>query len=187
MAKILKGADVVEALNSKMISQVKELRNKGIIPTIATVRVGEVSDQISYEKAVIKRAETVGVANLQVVLPLDVDEETVINEINTLNNDSNVHGVLIFRPLPKHLNDERIRLALNPEKDIDGITDGSLAGVFSDSDTGFAPCTAKACIEILDFYNINCTGKRAVVIGRSLVVGKPVAIMLMGKNATVTV
>ena len=107
--------------------------------------------------------------------------------IDRVNNDDRIHGVLIFRPLPKHLDDEAVRRALKPEKDIDGITDGSLVGVFAGTKQGFPPCTPQACMEILDHYGIDPKGKRAVVIGRSLVVGKPAAMMLLGKHATVTV
>ena len=104
-----------------------------------------------------------------------------------MNKDDNIHGVLLFRPLPKHLNEEKIINALDIEKDVDGITDGSMAGVFAGKKQGFPPCTPSGCMEILDHYGIDCTGKKAVVIGRSLVVGKPAAMMLIKKNATVTV
>ena len=187
MAELLKGADVVSALNNKMTAEIELLKSKGVAPTLAILRVGERPDDISYEKSATKRCETVGVVVRRIVLPNDITQDDVIKSIAKLNNDESVHGVLIFRPLPKHISDEDVRATLDPEKDIDGITDGSLAGVFTGSGKGFAPCTAQACIEILDYYNIDCTGKRAVVIGRSLVVGKPLAIMLMGKNATVTV
>ena len=187
MAKLLKGTDVVSAINDRIIAEVKRLKGIGINPTLATLRIGEKSDDVSYEKTASKRSETVGVAVRNIVLPEDVTQEIVMQNIEALNNDETIHGVLIFRPVPKHLCGESIRTALKPEKDIDGITDGSLAGVFAGSSTGFAPCTAQACMEILDYYKVDCKGKRAVVIGRSLVVGKPVAIMLMGKHATVTV
>ena len=187
MAEILKGKDVVDALNIKMTTEVEELKSKGVTPTLAIVRVGQRSDDISYEKGATKRCEGVGVEVKSIVFPEDVDQDTLLSCIGELNKDKSVHGVLLFRPLPKHLNEEAVRNALAPEKDIDGITDGSLAGVFTGGGQGFAPCTAQACIEILDYFNIECKGKRAVVIGRSLVVGKPVAIMLMGKHATVTV
>jgi len=187
MATILKGADVVEALNSKMQSKIEALKNEGVSATLAIVRVGERADDISYEKTATKRCETVGVKVRNIILPADVTQGVLMQNIIELNNDNDVHGVLLFRPLPSHLSDEVVRSILKPEKDIDGITDGSLAGVFTGSRSGFAPCTAQACMEILDFYNIDCTGKRVVVIGRSLVVGKPVAMMLMAKNATVTV
>ena len=187
MAELLKGKDVVAAMNEKLTAEVETLKSKGISPTLAILRVGERPDDISYEKGATKRCATVGVEVKNVVLPLEVTQKDLMKSIDDLNNDKNVHGVLIFRPLPKHLDEEAVRKALKPEKDVDGITDGSLAGVFSGSGEGFAPCTAQACMEILDFYKIDCKGKRATVIGRSLVVGKPAAVMLMGKNATVTV
>jgi methylenetetrahydrofolate dehydrogenase (NADP+)/methenyltetrahydrofolate cyclohydrolase len=187
MAILLKGADVVAALNAKMIIDIEALKSKGVSPTLAILRVGERPDDISYEKNATKRCETVGVTVKSVVLPVDVTQDVLMKSIRTLNNDDSVHGVLIFRPLPEHIDGNAVCAALKPEKDVDGITEGSLAGVFTGNGKGFAPCTAQACMEILDYYRIDCKGKRAVVIGRSLVVGKPVAIMLMGKHATVTV
>ena len=187
MAQILKGADVVAALNEKMKAEIAALAEKNVFPTLAILRVGERPDDISYEKGAMKRCETVGVAVKNVILPADVDQDSLMAEVEKLNTDDKVHGVLIFRPLPKHLDQEAVCAALAPEKDIDGITEGSLAGVFTDSGKGFAPCTAQACMEILDHFEIDCKGKKAVVIGRSLVVGKPAAMMLMKKNATVTV
>ena len=187
MADLLKGADVVNALNSKLTAEVEALKSKGVSPTLAMLRVGEKSDDISYEKTATKRCETVGVAVKSIVLPDDVEQGTLIQSIEALNKDNNVHGILLFRPLPKHLSDDEIRAAIAPEKDIDGITDGSLAGVFTGSGAGYAPCTAQACMEILDYYNIDVKGKRTVIIGRSLVVGKPVAMMLMGRHATITI
>ena len=187
MAELLKGADVVAALGEKMATDIEELKGRGIIPTLAILRVGGRPDDISYEKGATKRCETVGVAVKSIVHPENVTQEALIESVAILNEDDSVHGVLIFRPLPKHLDEEAVCAALKPSKDVDGITEGSLAGVFTGSGKGFAPCTAQACMEILDHYNIDCKGKRAVVIGRSLVVGKPAAIMLMGKNATVTV
>ena len=187
MAQILKGADVVAALNEKMKAEIAALAEKNVFPTLAILRVGERPDDISYEKGAMKRCETVGVAVKNIILPADVDQNSLMAEVEKLNTDDKVHGVLIFRPLPKHLDQEAVCAALAPEKDIDGITEGSLAGVFTDSGKGFAPCTAQACMEILDHYEVDCKGKKAVVIGRSLVVGKPAAMMLMKKNATVTV
>ena len=187
MAELLKGASVVEALGEKMAKDIEALKGKGVTPTLAILRVGERDDDISYEKTAVNRCAKIGVETKSVVLPVDVTQETLMQNVEALNNDAGVHGVLIFRPLPKHLDEAAVCAALKPEKDIDGITEGSLAGVFAGTGKGYPPCTAQACIEILDFFNIDCKGKRAVVIGRSLVVGKPVAIMLMGKHATVTV
>ena len=187
MAELLKGADVVKALGDRMISDIEILKANGVSPTLGILRVGERPDDISYEKGAIKRCGTVGVEVRSIVLPADVTQGELLKQVDTLNNDDSIHGILLFRPLPKHLDEAAVCAALKPEKDVDGITDGSLAGVFTGSGKGFAPCTAQACMEILDFYDIDCKGKRAVVIGRSLVVGKPAAIMLMGKHATVTV
>jgi len=187
MAKILKGAEVADAINSRVIEQIQELRGDGVVPELSIVRVSDVPDQIAYAKSIIKRCGVVGVSVSEIVLAENVSEEAIISRVNELNDDNNVHGVLILRPLPKHISDADVRAALLPSKDIDGITDISLTGVFTGTSAGFAPCTATACVEILDYYGIDCTGKRAVVIGRSLVVGKPVAIMLMDRNATVTV
>jgi len=187
MADILKGADVVSALNKKMTVTVNTLKERGIIPTLATIRVGDKADDISYEKTASKRCETVGVCVKNIVLPNDVSQRIIMQNVVALNNDDSVHGILLFQPLPKQLSVDAIRAVIKPEKDIDGITDGSLAGVFTGSGIGFAPCTARACMEILDYYNIDCKGKRTVIVGRSLVVGKPVAMMLMSKHATITV
>jgi len=187
MAELLKGAAVVEALNAKMTAGVAALKEKGVTPTLAILRVGERADDISYEKTATKRCETIGVDVQSIVFPEDIDQGSLMAALDKLNKDDAVHGILIFRPLPAHLDGEAVRAALHPAKDIDGITDGSLAGVFTGSGEGFAPCTAQACIEILDFYGVDCTGKNATIVGRSLVVGKPVAMMLMAKHATVTI
>jgi len=186
MAEILKGAPVTAALNEKMQAEIAQLKTKGVSPTLAILRIGERGDDISYERGAMKRCETVGVEVKNVLLPADVTQDKLMSTVDELNRDAGVHGVLIFRPMPKHLDEEAVRRALSPAKDIDCITDGSLAGVFTGTNQGFPPCTAQACMEILDYYNIDLKGKRAVVIGRSLVIGKPVGIMLMGKNATVT-
>jgi len=186
MAEILKGAPVTKALNEKMSAKVEELKEKGVEPTLAIFRVGERADDMSYEKGAMKRCEQVGVKVKNVVLPADVDSDTFFATLTVLNEDKAVHGILMFRPLPKHIDGEKARQMMNPAKDIDGCTDGSLAGVFTNTKVGFAPCTAQAAIEILDYYGVDCKGKRAAVIGRSLVVGRPVSMMLMHKNATVT-
>jgi len=187
MAEILKGNVVAEAINNRSKEAVAQLAEKGIVPMLAILRVGERADDISYEKGATKRCESVGVKVKNVVLPEYVDQETLMEELDKLNKDNDVHGILVFRPLPKHLDEEAVRQALAPEKDVDGITDGSLAGVFANTNVGFCPCTAQAAIEILDSYGVECSGKKAVVIGRSLVVGRPAAMLLMHKNATVTI
>ena len=187
MAQTLLGKEVNASLNERIKGDVEVLKSKGVQPTLGIIRVGERGDDISYERGAMKRCETLGVAVKQYLLPADVDQVTLLDTIRQVNEDDGVHGVLMFRPLPKHLNEEEACQALDPEKDVDGITDGSMVGVFTGQKKGFAPCTPAACMEILDHYGIDCTGKKAVVIGRSLVVGKPAAMMLVKKNATVTI
>lgn len=187
MAKLLKGKDVVESLNSKLTEQVSKLKADGITPTLAILRVGEREDDLSYERGAKKRCEQVGVSVKVVALPMDVTEEEYLGELDKLNKDLTVNGILMFRPLPKHIDEMKARNMLAAEKDVDGCTDLSLAGVFTNTELGFAPCTAEAAMEILKFYNIPLQGKKAVVIGRSLVIGRPVAMLLMHANATVTI
>ena len=187
MAEILKGAPVAAAMNEKMAARAALLRERGIMPTLAILRVGERSDDLSYERGAMKRCAQVGVEVRNVVLPADVDSNTFFARLKALNHDPTVHGILMLRPLPGHIDGEAARKMLAPEKDVDGCTDGSLAGVFTDTPLGYPPCTAQAAMEILDYYGIDCCGKRAIVIGRSLVVGRPAAMMLMHRNATVTV
>ena len=187
MAKILTGKEVAEALNARKAADVERLKLRGIIPTLCIFRVGNRTDDISYERGAMKRAEKVGVAVKQVILPEDVSEDLFEEELKKVNEDPRIHGILLFRPLPAHLDGEKARRMLNPAKDIDGSTDISQAGVFTGSESGFPPCTAEAVMEMLQFYGIDPAGKRAVVIGRSLVIGRPAAMMLMQKNATVTV
>ena len=187
MAQLLKGAEVVSALNETIQADVTELLSRGVTPTLAILRVGDKPDDLAYERGAMKRAETVGVAVRQIALPQTVPQEELLAEIEKINSDESIHGCLMLRPLPKHIDDLRAREALLPEKDIDGITEGSLAGVFTGTKRGFPPCTAQACMEILRHYQIDLAGKNAIVIGRSLVIGKPVAMMLLGQNATVTI
>ena len=185
MAKILKGKEVADALTSQMKQDVENLKAAGVTPTLCIFRVGERPDDLSYERGAAKRASLVGIEVRNVILPADVSQEEFDQEFKNVNEDESIHGILLFRPLPKHLDNEKARQMLNPAKDIDGCTDLSLAGVFTNTKTGFPPCTAQAAMEILHYYGIPIKGKKAAVIGRSLVVGRPVAMMLMHENATV--
>jgi len=187
MAELLKGKEVAAAVNARSQAKVETLKEQGIQPLVAILRVGEKSEDISYEKGVIKRCGELGIEVRQVILPADVEKETFYQALHELNNDDKVHGILLFRPLPKHLDNELARQSIDPEKDIDGCTDGSLAGVFTNTETGFAPCTAQAVIEILDYYGIETKGKNVTVLGRSLVIGKPASMLLLNRNATVTI
>ena len=189
MAKRLLGKEVNEALVAALQARTAALKEKGIQPTLGIIRLGENPSDLSYEKGATKRAEEVGVAVKNYILPEDASKEDVLKVIDEVNADASVHGVLMFRPLPKHLKNDQDEICnrLAPCKDVDSMTHMSNAGVFEGQDLGYAPCTPAACMEILDHYGIDCKGKNAVVIGRSLVVGKPAAMMLMAKNATVTI
>ncbi len=187
MAELLKGKPVADRITSEIAESVAKLKTLGVIPTLAIVRLGEDPGDISYEKGAMKRAAEVGVEVRNIVLERDAKQETLVKELEKLNEDSSVHGVLLFRPLPKHMDEKTVCEVLDPAKDVDGITSGSLAGIFMDSDVGFPPCTAAACIELLDHYGYDLSGKKVTVMGRSLVVGKPVAMMAMRNNATVTI
>ena len=189
MAKRLLGKEVNEALVASLQTRTAALKEKGINPCLGLIRLGENPSDLSYEKGATKRAEEVGVAVKNYILPENATKEEVLAVIDEVNADASVHGVLMFRPLPKHLKADQDEICnrLAPAKDVDSMTHMSNAGVFEGQDLGYAPCTPAACMEILDYYGIDCKGKNAVVIGRSLVVGKPAAMMLMAKNATVTV
>lgn len=187
MAELLKGKAVADSLTEKNIEAAEILKEKGIVPTLGIMRVGENPSDLSYERGALKRAENTGVAVKQFIYDVNITQEELIDEIKKINEDDTIHGVLIFRPLPKHIDDKAVCDALAPSKDMDGITAGSMAGVFMDSGEGYPPCTAAACMEIMDYYGVELQGKKVTVMGRSLVIGKPVAMMTMKKNATVTV
>ena len=189
MAKQLLGKEVTAAMNERLSARAAALREKGVSAKLAIVRCGENPSDLAYEKGAVARAEAIGVEVQKFVLPETVTKEALIDQIEAINRDNSIHGCLLFRPLPKHLKADQDEICnhLAAKKDVDCMTDLSNAGVFMGKQLGFAPCTPQACMEILDYYGIDCKGKNAVVIGRSLVVGKPAAMMLLGKNATVTV
>ena len=184
---LLKGKPVADAITEKLRLEVEKLSKKGIVPTLAILRVGKREDDLSYERGAMKRCAQVGIEVKQVVLDGDIDNEQFLKKLEELNQDDRVDGILMFRPLPKQLDEEAATRLLAVEKDIDGNTQGSLAGIYANTGDGFAPCTAEAVMAILNYYGIEMAGKKAVVIGRSLVIGRPVAMLLMHKQATVTI
>ena len=186
MAEHWKGAPVAQALTERLIVKANQLKVQGIVPTLAIVRVGERPEDLSYERGALKRCEKVGIRVRQFTLPEESSHGDLLAVIEQINADREIHGCLLFRPLPPQIDEAAICAALDPAKDVDGITAGSLAAVFTGSGAGYPPCTAQACMEILEHYGCDLTGKRAVVVGRSLVVGKPLSMLLLGKNATVT-
>lgn len=186
MSKILRGAPAAAALDEETTSRASMLQVKGIVPTLAILRVGERADDVSYERAAIKRAAKVGVETKNIVLSKNISQDTLFEEIEKLNADKSVHGVLMFRPLPNTIDEYAACAALTPEKDVDGISFKSMAQLYSGIGAGYAPCTAQSVMELLKYYAVELSGKRAVVVGRSLVIGRPVAMLLMEANATVT-
>ena len=185
MAEIWKSKPVVDAMVARMQGETAAFMERGIIPTLCIVRVGERPDDLAYERGAVKRCESVGIRVEKVVLPADIMQADFDEAFAAVNRDPSIHGILLFRPLPKQLDNERARQMLNPAKDVDGCTDASLAGVFTNSKVGFPPCTAQAAMELLHHYGVDPKGKKAAVIGRSLVIGRPVAMLLMHENATV--
>ena len=166
MAKQLLGKEVTDALNAKLTERAAALKQQGVTPTLGILRIGEDPSDLSYERGATKRAELIGIDVQKFVLPADATKEDVLFAIDQLNANDAIHGVLMFRPLPKHLkaDTDEICNRLDPKKDVDCMTDLSNAGVFEGrADLGFAPCTPAACMEILDYYGIDCKGKNATV------------------------
>ena len=187
MAELWKGAPAAAALTEQLIPRAQALRERGIVPTLAIIRVGERPEDLSYERGAMKRCEKVGIAVRQFLLTAVSSQADLMDVIEEVNRDQSIHGCLLFRPLPRHMDEQAACAALDPAKDVDGITPGSLAAVFSGSGAGYPPCTAQACLELLDHYGYELKGKRAVVVGRSLVIGKPASMLLLGRHATVTI
>jgi methylenetetrahydrofolate dehydrogenase (NADP+)/methenyltetrahydrofolate cyclohydrolase len=187
MAEILYGAPVAKAINERTAKIVEKLAGKDTVPTLAIIRVGEREDDLAYEKAAIKRCEALGMRVMPVAMPADIDEATFFGCLQEVNANPEIHGILLFRPLPEQLDEEKARNLISPAKDLDGGSDLALASLLTGKGEGFAPATAQAVIEILDYYQIPIKGVRTAVLGRSLVIGKPVSLLLLNRHATVTI
>ena len=186
MAELLKGKPVVDAMAQDIRARVEALAASGVTPTLAIVRVGERPDDLSYERTAMKRASGLGISVKQYVLDAEASQADLEAALRDVNADDQVHGCLMFRPLPRSIDEKAMCDTLAAAKDVDGISTASLASVFTDGSDGFPPATAEACVKMLDHYQVPIEGKHVVVIGRSLVIGKPVAMMLLRRNATVT-
>ena len=186
MAEIMRGAPVADAITEELVLRREALVKKGVEPCLAILRVGERADDLAYERGAKKRCEKVGIRVVSVVLDPACTQEELATAIQRINADETIHGCLMFLPLPKHLDEQAACELLDPRKDVDGMTAASLRTVFTGRGKGFAPCTAQSCLELLDRCGVELAGKNVVVIGRSLVVGKPVSMMLQTRNATVT-
>lgn len=187
MAERLAGKAVADAMKEELSQKVASIKTKGITPKLGIIRVGARPDDLFYEGGAKKTCDSIGMAYEVFEYPADVDQATFEKAVTDVGANKEVHGILMFAPLPKHLDEKKIRNLIPVEKDVDCMTIGSAAKVYTDDLTGFPPCTPTACMDILKFYNIPLKGKKAVVLGRSQVVGKPVAMLLLREHATVTI
>lgn len=187
MAKVLSGREVAREMEDDLRRRVQACERAGVKPTLAVIRVGAQPGDVSYERGIVRRAEKVGVSVRRIVLPEDVSQQRLMDAIAQVNADDSVHGCLMFRPLPPHLDELAACEAIDPEKDVDAVTQVSLGRIFFGFEEGFSPSTAAACLKILQHFGVDVAGKHVVVVGRSLVIGRPVAMMLLARNATVTI
>lgn len=187
MATVLKGASVANSIRDRASSMVSVLSERGIVPTLCIIRIGEKPDDLYYERNAEKQCAKVGIEVKKVTLPNDIDNSSFLSAVNEAASDQNIHGILLLRPVPSYLDESKALELIPYEKDVDGCTLASMARIYSDPSNCFAPCTAQAVIEILDYYGISVSQKKVTVLGRSLVSGKPAAMLLLARNATVTI
>ncbi|MCK9443097.1 MAG: bifunctional 5,10-methylenetetrahydrofolate dehydrogenase/5,10-methenyltetrahydrofolate cyclohydrolase [Tissierellaceae bacterium] len=187
MAEVLKGNVVAAQIKEKMAKDIEELAKLGKVPTLGIVRLGDNPDDISYERSIIKNCDKIGIEAKVFEQDVNMTTEELLSLMGELNEDNSISGVLLFRPLPKHIDEAKVRESLVPSKDVDGMNPVTLAKIFEGDLSGFAPCTPKAAMEILLYNNIELEGKNVVVVNRSMVLGKPLTMMLLNENATVTI
>lgn len=185
--QIIKGKPVADKISEELIKEVDLLIKEGINPKLTIVRVGARSDDLSYERGALKRCQNIGITTEVLELAEDITQEEYIDVLKRVNDDKNVKGILCFRPLPKHLNEEVIKYVIAPEKDVDCFSPINSAKVMEGDKSGFPPCTPTAVVEILKHYNVDLKGSKVTVLGRSMVVGKPVSMLLLSEHATVTI
>ncbi|MCL2492435.1 MAG: bifunctional 5,10-methylenetetrahydrofolate dehydrogenase/5,10-methenyltetrahydrofolate cyclohydrolase [Clostridiales bacterium] len=186
MAELLKGMEVANGMKQRLIDKNNELIAKGVVPCLAIVRVGGRPDDLAYERGALKRFEGLGIRVKVAEIPESATQEAFEREFSEINGDPSVHGILLFRPLPKSLDEEPVKKLIDPEKDVDCMCAANIAKVFMGDDSGYAPCTPQAVVELLKHYEIPLAGAQIALIGRSMVVGKPLAMLLLKENATVT-
>lgn len=185
--KIIKGKPVADRITENLIEETKKLKELDIVPKLAIVRIGENPDDMSYERGAMNRCAKIGIDVQNIVLQGDVSEGEYIEAIKNLNEDKNINGILCLRPLPKNINENKVKSIIDAKKDVDCFNPINSAKLFEGEKDGYAPCTPEAVMKILNHYGVDLSGKKVVVLGRSLIVGKPVSMMLMGENATVTI
>ena len=186
MAEILYGKPVADSITEAVRERCVDLYTRGIVPSLAIIRVGNEGSQIAYERSARKRCEKLGIRAESFLFPESVTEQELLEAVSFLNHDRSVHGCILLLPLPAHIDSRKICNRLDPDKDVDGVTSESIASVFLGRG-GYSPCAPNACIELLDFYGIPLAGRRVCVVGRSLVVGRPLLMLLLARDATVTI
>ena len=188
MSIILYGKPVSEKIRNNISERAAAFKNsRGAAPKIAILRAGERPDNLAYEKRVLKMCGDVSIDTEVVAHPGDVSHDDFKKSLAELNDNADVHGILVFRPLPKQINEAEICSMISPEKDIDCMNSENLKKIFIGDDSAIAPCTPEAVIEILKHYDYELQGKNAVIVNRSLVLGKPLAMLFLKENSTVTV
>ena len=185
--QMIKGKPVADKISEELIKEVNELIEMGINPKLSIVRVGARGDDLAYERGALKRCQSIGINTEVLELAEDISQEEYIEILHKLNDDKSVHGILCFRPLPDHLNEEAIKYVIKPEKDVDCFSPINAAKIMEGDDSGFPPCTPTAVVEILKHYGVELKGSKVTVLGRSMVVGKPAAMLLLNEHATVTI
>ncbi|MDL2251088.1 bifunctional 5,10-methylenetetrahydrofolate dehydrogenase/5,10-methenyltetrahydrofolate cyclohydrolase [Lachnospiraceae bacterium OttesenSCG-928-J05] len=187
MSILMTGVEVAKAMKETLTEEVEQLKQKQIAPCLGIVRIGAREDDLAYERGATKRMENIGIGCEVMKLPEDITQEEFEQQFCKMNDNPKIDGILLFRPLPTHLDETSVKVMIHPIKDVDCMSPVNMAKVFSGDDTGYAPCTPEAVMEMLDYYQIDLSGKKVTVIGRSMVVGKPLSMLLLKKNATVTV
>lgn len=185
--QIIKGKPVADQISETLIKEVNELVKEGINPKLAILRVGAKGNDLAYERGALKRCQTIGIETEVIELSEDITQEEYEKALRNLNENKDIHGILCFRPLPKQLNEEEIKYVISPEKDVDCFSPINSAKIMEGDTSGFPPCTPTAVVEILKHYNVELQGANVAVLGRSMVVGKPTAMLLLNENATVTI
>lgn len=183
----LSGEPVREKIENDIITSVARLKLDGIYPKLAVIRAGEDAGQIFYENAIIKASEDYDIETQVINFGGNVSQQYLSIAVQAVNSDPEVHGVIMLKPFPEHIDEEALRMMLNPEKDVDAITDISIADTFIGKENSFYACTAEACVELINYYDIPLEGKNVTIVGRSLTVGKPLSMMLLNRDATVTI
>lgn len=187
MASLLRGEPVAENVRQRIIKKCEILQNRGVVPTLGIVRAGSRGNDIAYERGAVKQAQKLGIRVKQFTLAETVSGEELRRVLNEINAASDIHGCLIFRPLPAHLKEAEILEILKQEKDVDAITAASMGRMVAGIENGYAPCTAAACLELLKYYQIPLKGRRVTVVGKGINVGLSISLLLLNEEATVSV